>query len=103
SRERELADKIADGIKEAMGQIQATIKGMTPVDVDASGLMAALAGLAARTSQGSRAACRFICAKPVLLPGNQAATDLYKIAQEAVTNALKHAYAPEITHTPTDT
>ena len=40
--------------------------------------------------------CTFDCKKPVQLADNQTATQLYCIAREAVTNALKHAQARNI-------
>jgi signal transduction histidine kinase len=85
------ARKIAVGISDALAQIHGVIKGLDPVDVDAGGLMAALTELASRCQEMSGVTCRFVCEKPVLLDDNRVATDLYYIAQEAVTNSLKHA------------
>jgi len=34
--------------------------------------------------------CRFECSRPVLVPDHQAASQIYRIAQEALTNAVKH-------------
>jgi signal transduction histidine kinase len=63
---------------------------MIPVEVDAEGLMSALADLAARTREASGLLCSFECPAPVPVNDNTTATHLYYIAQEAVTNALKH-------------
>ncbi|MBI3461503.1 MAG: hypothetical protein HY000_00355 [Planctomycetes bacterium] len=59
--------------------------------------MAALAGLASRTSELHGVTCTFDCSEPVLVKDNQKATHLYRIAKEAVTNALKHSRAKSIT------
>ena len=59
--------------------------------------MAALGELAAQTTEQHGVTCRFECSEPVLLEDNHMATQLYCIAREAVTNALKHAQAWNIT------
>jgi two-component system CheB/CheR fusion protein len=92
-----LATKIAEGIKRVLGQVRALSRGLIPVEVDAAGLMAALAELASRTSGLHGVTCTFDCREPVLLEDNQTATHLYRIAKEAVTNALKHSRAKNIT------
>ena len=52
--------------------------------------MTALKTLADRTKSLFQIKCRFICPRPVLVGDNAAATHLYRIAQEAITNAIKH-------------
>jgi len=52
--------------------------------------------LAARVTDMFKIACRFNCPHPVLLNDNTMATHLYRIAQEAVTNALRHGRAQRI-------
>ncbi len=44
-----------------------------------------------------RVRCRFRCLKPLLVTNNEAATHLYRIAQEAVHNAVRHGQARQIT------
>jgi signal transduction histidine kinase len=59
------------------------------------GLMSALAALANGVSQtGVR--CVFDCPAPVRVKDAEVAGQLYRIAQEAVNNALKHASPAEI-------
>jgi PAS domain S-box-containing protein len=95
--EAALATKIAEGLKRVLGQVRALSRGLIPVEVDAAGLMAALAELASRTSELHGVNCTFDCREPVLVEDNQKATHLYRIAREAVTNALKHSRAKNIT------
>jgi signal transduction histidine kinase len=52
--------------------------------------MDALQELAVRTESVS-VNCSFRCEKPVILHDSIAVTHLYRIAQEAVTNAIKHS------------
>ncbi len=59
--------------------------------------MAALAELASQTSELHGVTCTFDCKEQVFVEDNQKATHLYRIAKEAVTNALKHSRAKNIT------
>ena len=49
--------------------------------------------LAASTESASGIACSFQCSARVRIENNHVATHLYRIAQEAVTNALRYADA----------
>lgn len=84
------ANRLTSGIEQALGQIRKLSKGLVPVEVDADGLRAALAELAQRTTHDTGVKCDFDDGKPVRVENNETATHLYRIAQEAVTNALKH-------------
>jgi PAS domain S-box-containing protein len=90
SPEHRIAARIVDGIGEVLDRIRGVVKGLIPVEVDVDGLMAALADLAFQTNELDGIACRFDCAEPVTVPDNTTATQLYRIAQEAVTNAVRH-------------
>jgi two-component system CheB/CheR fusion protein len=92
-----LATKIASGLDRVLGQVRAFSRGLIRVEVDAEGLMAALGELAAQTTELHGVTCLFECEKPVPIDDNQVATQLYSIAREAVTNALRHARARNIT------
>jgi signal transduction histidine kinase len=63
--------------------------------MDADGLMVALNDLAKRTNQ--TIACSFRCDEPILMPESDMALNLYRIAQEAVNNAVKYSRATRIT------
>ena len=93
--EREVA-KIVQMLKEAQEQTRYLHRGLMPVQVDAEGLMNALGSLAERTSTLHGVVCRFRPAREVLLEDNRVATHLFKIAQEAVHNAIKHADSTRI-------
>jgi two-component system CheB/CheR fusion protein len=67
-----------------------------PVQIDAGGLQSALEELAAATNVPENVACRFVCSDPVVVANNTTASHLYRIAQEAVNNALRHGRASEI-------
>jgi signal transduction histidine kinase len=84
------AAKIHAGIEQALSHVRAVSKGLVPVEVDAEGLMAALADLAAQTDELHGVSCTFECHRPVAIADNQTATHLYRMSQEAVANAIKH-------------
>jgi len=90
------AHKIVDHIEEAIGLARSLAKGLYPVEMQPEGLMQALADFAATTSDLFKISCKFACDSPVLVHSPGIATHLYRIAQEAVSNAVKHGRATEI-------
>jgi PAS domain S-box-containing protein len=89
------AEEIARYTRQAISQTRQLAHGLAPVALDAHGLMAALNDLAYLTSR-TGVDCEFACPRPVSVHDSAAATHLYRIAQEAVNNALKHAGAKRI-------
>jgi two-component system, LuxR family, sensor kinase FixL len=94
--EHALAQKIASGIAATNRHVRSLAKGLVPVPVDAEGLMTALASLAEHTEKEHGVSCHFVCPKPVRIADDSAALHLYRIAQEAVLNSIRHAAASEI-------
>ncbi len=86
---------LADLLNDSITRSRDIARGLHPVEMDADGLMVALNDLAIRTNQSIH--CAFRCEEPILLPESDVALNLYRIAQEAVNNALKYAGAGEIT------
>ena len=70
-------------------------RGLHPVELSASGLRDALAELAYRIDQN--VPCRFHCPRTVLVQDETSALNLYRIAQEAVANAVQHGEPKELT------
>jgi PAS domain S-box-containing protein len=69
-------------------------RGLHPLALGSGGLVSALRELAARTSQ--TVTCHCECPRSLRVPSEQVAVNLYRIAQEAVTNAVKHAKPNQI-------
>lgn len=90
------AEEIAMMLQRAMGQTRDIARGLTPVRLEAQGLADALRELAADTGKMFRCECRFAGADSVALSNHAAAIHLYRIAQEAVNNAIKHGKARQI-------
>lgn len=70
--------------------------GLQAVELTASGLKNALRNLAAQASENTGIKCHFKAARGVRVPDDTVALHLYRIAQEAVTNAVKHSGAKNI-------
>lgn len=85
------AEKIKEGVQRALEQIRGLAKGVMPVEHQADGLMAALHQLTQSVSSSFGVPCRLESPGQVLLEDHTSASQLYRIAQEAVTNAMKHA------------
>jgi PAS domain S-box-containing protein len=94
--EVKLATRVSDGLQRALAQVRALSHGLVPVDVDPEGLRAALEDLAARSGEQSGTPCVFESSGPVQLADAASATHLFRIAQEAVGNALRHGHATRL-------
>jgi two-component system CheB/CheR fusion protein len=90
------AKEIARMVQHAMAQTRELARGLAPVSLEGDGLALALQELAARTSRLFLIDCRCRCDgyMPQLEAG--AAVHLYRIAQEALGNAIKHGKARRV-------
>ncbi len=70
-------------------------RGINPVEIDSRGLMSALQELAERSHAGL-AQVVLHCDRPVLVRNTETALHVFRIAQEALTNALRHARATRV-------
>ena len=89
-------EEIGRQLRDAIAETRLLSHGLAPVALIADGLMSALALLAETTSRGGEVRCVFECDTPVHVANPEIAGHLYRIGQEAVNNALKHAAAAEI-------
>ncbi|MDR8392386.1 PAS domain S-box protein [Aliifodinibius sp. S!AR15-10] len=92
----EEAQEITDMIKEADAQAHSLTRGLIPVKVESNGLDAALQQLTDYTSNLYDIEISYSNAKKNLPQDNTSAVNLYRIAQEAITNAVKHGKATSI-------
>jgi len=84
------AGKVVELVEEGITLARNLARGLYPVEMEAEGLMQAFRDLAANITKGARVRCVFECDAPVLIHDDAAATHLYRIAQEAVRNAIQH-------------
>lgn len=92
----EEVSEITDLIKEADQYARGLARSLVPVELDASGLAAALQRLAHNAERLFGIRCTFEEVGTTLMHDNTAATHLYRIAQEAVSNAVKHGRAVHV-------
>jgi signal transduction histidine kinase len=83
-------------LRETVTQARLISHGLAPVPLQGDGLRLGLLELAASTSRIPGVKCRFLGDSPVCIPDVTTATHLFRIAQEAVNNALKHGRAKRI-------
>ena len=97
--EAERVGRIADYVENIITGMKRIVRGLLPVDIMDKGLVVALAQLAREATRMYRVECRFSCdnEEGCRLSDNALATNIYRIAQEAVGNAAKHASASRIT------
>jgi PAS domain S-box-containing protein len=91
------AAAVGELIREVTREARTLARGLSPVHLEANGLMSALETLSANTAKLFNISCDFACRKPVLMKNNMVATHLYRIAQEAIGNAIKHGQAKSVT------
>ena len=90
---RTLSSLLGDAIHEARGVAQ----GLCPLEPTPDALVPALRELAARSQEMSGVQCSFLSTGEVVIPHTASAQHLYRLAQEAVSNAVRHAGASCIT------
>ena len=86
------AGEIANLLQDALKRTRDLARGLSPVDRDEGGLESALNELASSTSRLSGISCSFICVGQVEIRDNARAVHLFRIAQEALNNAIKHGH-----------
>lgn len=90
-------EEITRLIRDAIGHTRDLARGLSPVLLQSKGLSIALQDLASSTTRhmrGVRCTCQTAADLPSI--GDDIAIHLYRIAQEAVANAVKHGRATEI-------
>jgi PAS domain S-box-containing protein len=88
--------RIAELLDVSIQQTRQLARGLNPVKPVSEGLTVALQELAATVQSLFSIDCRFSCPRPVIVYNHTAANHLYRIAQEAIHNAITHGKASEI-------
>jgi len=87
------AAEIEDLIMKGVGQARSLARGLAPVENEERGLQFALEDLAQVSGRLLGIECCLICEGPVSIFDNTRANHLYRIAQEAISNASRHGKA----------
>ena len=91
-----LAGEVRALLEDAVMQTRNLARGLVPVETSANGLASALEELALSVARLARIDCRFEQAEEVNINDEATVTHLFRIAQEAINNAIKHANARHI-------
>jgi two-component system CheB/CheR fusion protein len=89
-------EELADHVRDAAARVRQLARGLSPVDRDEGGLESALEELASSTAKLTGISCSFVCPGPTPNLESTTAIHLFRIAQEAVSNALKHGHAKTV-------
>jgi signal transduction histidine kinase len=89
---------IADHVERVIVGMKRIVRGLLPVDIMDKGLVVALGLLAREVEDLYGISCRFECDddEACRVSDNALASNIYRIAQECVGNAAKHAGASEV-------
>lgn len=92
------SDQLVGIIEDGIDMARSLARGLAPVELDVLGLTAALRELARTTTLRARIVCVLeATAEEAWLDDSEAVTHLFRIAQEAVNNAVRHSGASRIT------
>ena len=83
--------RLESAVEDAKIQIRNILEGLSPVALDARGLVVALSELAEKARLAHGIDCRLECDESLCVADNFVATQFYYIAREAAHNALVHA------------
>ncbi len=90
------AARVVELVEDGISLSRDLAKGLNTIRLSTDGLMEALEDFATNTSDLFRISCRFECPLPVPIEDTDTATHLFRIAQEAAGNAIKHGRAKNI-------
>ena len=88
--------EITDLIREADAMARNLARGLVQVELEGDGLKAALRTLCQNAERFFDVTCSLDISGELTLGDSGAASNLYRIAQEAISNAVKHGRASEI-------
>jgi signal transduction histidine kinase len=91
--EADSAEELAELLKEGVVQTRDLARGLVPVQMDEAGLLAALEQLARSVSQLQNVDCAVVRGAEIPICNTETGTHLYRITQEAISNAARHGGA----------
>lgn len=94
--EAEAARRIEVGLEQTLKAVRALARGLITAELDEEAFLNALADLAAATESRHQIRCEFAVSCDAPFPVQGVRTQLFRIAQEAVANAVRHAYPRHI-------
>ncbi len=90
------AAEIGRLVMQALAQTRNLARGLFPVELERNGLVAAITDLAANVERMCNIKCNFKSPESITVQDNVLATHVFRIAQEAINNSVKHGKAKKI-------
>jgi two-component system, LuxR family, sensor kinase FixL len=96
TRAPDQAEQVTRLLQDAVRHTRGLSHGLHPVEPQPNGLSVALQALADSTTDVFKITCTFRSPQPVEMQDSSSATHIYRIAQEAVRDAIRHGKATRI-------
>ena len=90
------AAEISKLVIEALAQTRSLARGLFPVEVESTRLYQSLSELAHTAEELFHISCTVDCDESLVINSPQASTHLFRLAQEAINNAVKHGRANHV-------
>ena len=90
------AAEISKLVIEALAQTRSLARGLFPVEVESTRLYESLSELAHTAEELFHISCTVECDESLVINSPQASTHLFRLAQEAINNAVKHGRANHV-------
>jgi PAS domain S-box-containing protein len=87
------ASHLGELLRQATNETRELLRGANPIDGENNGLKVSLAALASNATSLFSVDCRFFTSEAAVMRDTFVVNHLYRIAQEAVHNAIKHGHA----------
>jgi signal transduction histidine kinase len=90
------AAEIGKLVLQALSQTRSLARGLFPVELESAGLIAGLRELAGTVEKMFNISCTVDCDQDIFVRDQSAQTHLFRLAQEAVNNSVKHGKAKKV-------
>jgi two-component system CheB/CheR fusion protein len=90
------AAEISNLVVQALSQSRSLARGLFPVELESNGLVPAFQELAATVAKIFNITCTFECDDTFVVRNRTLATHLFRLAQEAINNAVRHGKAKRV-------
>jgi len=95
-KQAEDARQVVEMVRHAVEHARSLARGLSPLNLVDTGFITNLEMLVSSTEQIFRVPCAFECQEPFYVKNGAVAIHLYRIAQEALHNAVKHSCASRV-------
>jgi signal transduction histidine kinase len=94
--EKEAADHVVRMVEDGIEMTRKLARSLHPVELAGESFVTSLEELAANITIAFNVSCKFDCPQPVPLNDPASNIHIYRIAQEAISNAIRHGHAKNI-------